>query len=480
MSISRFEILTCSPTWRGEYAVISSTGASLKKREEAVAAEMEVAMREKAIVMLLIASVGCCACSEQQPNYTKRHKTLSIESKKRCDEAGVKGTVFVFKPTKTEKTILDLTEGAQTALIEGLLSSHEANPEGVWTKLLAPLEDGRTRQTGPDLTKFRRAVVLSLANTSTNPADRISEADLTLAIRGRGSFVSWDRITTDFGEVDLGKITAADTRTVGLEGSVGGTTPAGAELNLTPKLSRENKLEEEVVFTRRYVALTGTIREGRVNLLQQSAAGVDLTGNATFVVNFAVDQDTKSRTLMYFGNLFRSPVEANPGAQVTLRFATARYFDPAGSIEADPSLKFRVRQVKQGTETITESDDEVAALEGGCALEPAPLVLVEAQDTRFSTWQLSARDKILSIARVRGASERSPDAMEVDFHNSSAAHLFLSWLRFPNTAKNGVDGRPLYLCDRGRVKGDVGGCSRLRRDDVSALTVTEFGWNFTD
>ena len=436
-------------------------------------------MLKKMLFATLALLIGGC-CKKPEPELTRRYLERTAEGAS-CSEAGVSGSVFVLEQPESAKTLLDLTEGAQTALVEGLVAAHKDEPEVLWAKLLTPLEDEQRLSTVADLTKFQRTVVISLANQPESPADRISQAEVRLSINEAGKFVSWDRIKTDFGEVDLGKVTGTDKRTLSLAGSIGGTTATGVELSLAPTITREQGLTEEVELRQRYVALTGTLTPKAAALLQQSTAGIDLTGNSTLVVQLET-ATRKRRMLMDFSNLFDGQKRAKRGDQVGLSFATALYAEETKPIEASAALTFVVRRVLKGEKTFIEGDDKVAALRGGCPLSPSPekVRLVDPEDMHFSTWQLWAGDAALSIDRLRGDRDKSEDPMQIDFRSSSAAHEFLSWLtKVSGKGTRGVDDRTLYLCEWNPATRDFRGeCPKLQATDTGNLAIRPIGWNW--
>jgi hypothetical protein len=157
--------------------------------------------------------------------------------------------------------------------------------------------------------------IVSLRENINTSADRIAEAEVTLTFvpptnddeKPVATFVSWNRFSTDFGEVDLGKFSSERKVTGAIKGTFAPLqVPVG--VSVAPGVSVEEAASREVQLRDRYIALTGILNKDNALLVQQGTVGVDVGGNVSFESEIEVAAQEVTATA--FLNLFNK--EAKP------------------------------------------------------------------------------------------------------------------------------------------------------------------------
>jgi hypothetical protein len=401
-------------------------------------------MRRMLLVLLscLPAALSGCALAGQKSEVTRRYAAHTFES---GDSTRVNLTVFAISVPERDATFLavnDLAPAAQAELVKAM--DDHANPQALVQALALPITGSSATPTFRDLTRMSRRLVFSLENRSRNPADRISKARISIRPGEGTRLLGWDRIANVYDTIDLGTLNLTRERKVG--GEVGLVLPV---LSATPSFNASSTatLEEAVTLRQRRTSLTGALQPREAVLLQEGGVGIDLTGNVTADIDFAVPAG--GDTTVFLPNL---PIkDGMPRCEVSPTFErqTLRFPSQADSVRIDVTVEYTVRDVRTGHETVTESDDVVVFVEGMRELQGVPITTAEA--LRFSIFALRLGNDYVTI---RGGSEASRLVTDQPLHFASFADAteMLRWIRrcpdwSTTSGRLHVGGRELTLAD---------------------------------
>jgi hypothetical protein len=407
------------------------------------------------LVLALQATAGCSALNRADPVVTRRYAARQFV---REDTPRVRITVFavpVPAPASSETVLTSLAPEAQAELVQ-LMGSRTENQgaRSLVQALALPIRGESSAPSFRDLTRMSRRLVFSLDNQSPEPSARVSQARIFVQPLGDTRFVSWNRIENVYETVELGKLSLSQGRSTSAE--LGLTLPV---LSAAPKVSAsaESTLGEEVLLTQRRTALTGALTPTHAMLLQQGGAGIDLTGNVTADFEIAVPHGGDHT--VFIPVLPMSGGAPACGTQPSFNRQTIRYPASGGgaapdSVRVDVTLEYTLRDVRQGHETITESDDFVVFATGvsraqGVAIIPAEALRFSVFELRMGDGRQQQRPTSGAAVTIQGASGGGSQGRisPLEFATFEEGVAMLTWLRKCNTAAVGfpllLDGRPL-------------------------------------
>lgn len=432
-------------------------------------------------LLLFALMVGLGACMTPKPKLTLRYRSQRTAASTTNNEAAL--TVFVTdaRDTAPDTNIFDLSERGQAALIKSLEAKTQDAEELISVLALPIAEDPPPRAT-LDHTVFKRRVVFSVANRSSNEADRLSSTNFILTgltPAGQAQFESWNRFASMYANVDLGKLSFKQNNdfnfTAGVTASL--KPPQIRELaGLTPSVgvdvSQSRSLEEDLILRQRYIEFTGTLRPGEAQLLQQGAVGLDLAGNHTIDLVIRVAPHSQRLTVTTFTDLFAQGQPKTPD-QVALRNQSVIVpRDQGQDITAQASLDYKLRRVIKGDTTFREGDDEVEFVSGTTSSQA--VLLISRTLLEYPTWSLAeavGSHEVLHVEKNPGdfqAAQTNPSItlQTLKLTSFQAAFNFLTWLRTANFGRPGVPtpeyrvgerklilgGRPLTPADVARLQ----------------------------
>lgn len=396
-----------------------------------------------AILLLLVA--GCWG-----PEITRRYKSATWAT---TDKSFVDVSAFVVAPPSSaapQPAVLQLSAQGQKALIEALAANASDNSK-LFTQLSGRFGGDESSST-IDQTRYHKRVVLSVvrnADTLYSPADRISGLTISLYDLTNGSFVSWDRFSTQYDTVDLGRLTLAKNNQIDLK--LTGQAPAGAAAPLGGSLdyTTSHNQSEEVLLRQRYVVLTGTLNSKQATLTEQGVMGIDLVGTSTVDVDVTTDAMPPGNYVAVLGPLRRKN-KWTPPDQIIVNWK--EFIFPKSCAPMTFTLRghYTVRKVENNDDTMTESDDRVVFLRG--TTPPSnPIVLVGSKELAALVWRVVSPDD---------AEVSFEDLQKRPLHFSSydQATQFLTWLN--QTRSLLLAGRTLQI-----------GTRKLTRADIPSLSV---------
>ena len=113
--------------------------------------------------------------------------------------------------------------------------------------------------------------------------------------------------------------------------------------------------------------------------------------------------------------------------------------DRCHDVMANVTLRYVLRHVVKGAETLVESDDLVQLRKG--LVSAAPVVLIPADELKLPIWTLQLQDEILHIRRLPGVAGGVPQPIRFDSFDQARA--FLVWLN--KTKAREIQGRALLF-----------------------------------
>src|SRR5262249_49488542 len=182
----------------------------------------------------------------------------------------------------------------------------------------------------------------------------------TLSNLKNGRFESWDRFSTAYDTVDLGRLSLA--KNSQLELKLSGQAPSGAPAASVDYTASHNQ-NEEVALRQRYVVLTGSLTSNRATLTEQGVVGIDLVGTSTIDVDVVVPALAGGEHVMAL-SLLREKGKWLPEDNVMINWRQIRVPKDCDPVTFELSARYVIRKVKRNAETIAESDDDVSFLTG--------------------------------------------------------------------------------------------------------------------
>jgi hypothetical protein len=353
---------------------------------------------------------------------------------------------------ESQPSILALSPQGQKALIDALSNTQSAS------NLFSELAQNFARDDSSSLvdkTKFHKRIVVSVADdpqAMLHPADRISDITITLSDLKNARFESWDRFSTQYDTVDLGKLSLAQTSQLALK--LSGQAPAPAAAGGSIDYTASHNQNEEVSLRQRYVVLTGTLTEDRATLTEQGVVGIDLIGTSTIDVDVTVPALAGGEHTVALGALSERS-KWLPQNKITLNWQELRVPRTCDPVTFMLSARYVIRRVQRNADTITESDDKVVFLSGNTsAIEP--IELITSGELKSLVWHLVSRGGD-EVGLLEGGGP-------LHFGSYDSATQFLTWLNKRRSLE--LADRTLYL-----------GLRRLCTRDIPALSVESIPLN---
>lgn len=344
-------------------------------------------MNRSMTAALLGLSVALATGCRSRPEITRRYATLESVAtpESPCADAVVlTGFVKVEDPPKPEPAVTRLTGTGQAELIRVL--SKGMKPPEILRLLGRPLGWAPPSKSNPlERRSLDRRVVFSVERgAGLLPADRVLSAEIRLALPATegGRFpriADWDRFSTKFGDVDLGKVTLTQSDEAKATASVGPYAGEALPVDLELVGRRERVLEEELALEARRVELTGVLEPGgkRARVFQEGAPGIDLVGNSVLDLTVDLSQASIDERRVYRVTAFKD--DDAPKAPADAEFTVATLLRPGPqAVTCSLSGSYVLRRVLAGGDTVIEGDDAVR-LERG-EFPPRDLVLVEQEE----------------------------------------------------------------------------------------------------
>jgi hypothetical protein len=348
-------------------------------------------------------------------------------------------------PESRNKSLWDLSAGAQTQLIQILDERYQGNEAFTSALNRAYLREGPQRTsdfTASDLrmvftiSRSKDYAALGRSGSHFSPADRIESLSFSLELSPASGlrFTGWNRYATEYGELEIADVSFSSS--LELEGEGSGERIDGSAGG---SFSRR----EDQVIRSRYMKLNGSLSDHRIEISEEGMRGIDLTGNVIADVSLAFDPfPERIATLVYAAG-----VEDAPARISGLRFTDAkvpRMEQAPERIMATLKMKYVYRHVEKGWRTFQEWDDRVAYYSGTITKQ---VPLFERHEYVPPFYGIGLEGPAETRVRIRIASGVE---YPLEFTSYAEAGDFLDWL---NTELQGEDslsigGYRLWFRDR--------------------------------
>ncbi|HWU09298.1 MAG TPA: hypothetical protein VN520_23435 [Streptomyces sp.] len=376
-------------------------------------------MRRLAL-MLVLGSVTLAACQPPQVNPVAIRRYAAARFVRDTAQYGAITVFSLPVPGAEADGVLDLSPQAQAEFVRAVAATPTAKSPGtIAAGLASPIQPETSPPGTRNLARVSRRVVFSIENRSMNPADRLHTARIIVRLNPDSAvFTGWDRIATRHNKVDVGTLTFTQERDVG--GELGLTIPV---VSATPKVtsSAGSSLVENVTLSQRLVELNGALTPSEAVLLQQSTAGLDLTGNvlADFVVQMRRPHPEWFYSFTHDGDGCGQP---------RLRGEYNWITTDTRPVPATVVLDYVLRRVDGGAATITESDDTVTFVS---AAQPIQAELIPTSALVVHSWLVRADRTLEGVLNLRSnvGGMDLERAKPVQFASYEDAERMVIWLK---------------------------------------------------
>lgn len=382
----------------------------------------------KSVTLLLSIAVLLAACSPE-PKVLKRYQHVSEREAEPGDPTpSVSFFALTVPRNNTQKTIFDLTDQGQAALLNGY-ARVTSTPDELRSAASAKLEIAPTQPADVDLTRFKRRIVFTVERGGARSADRLEWLKIKLAFESpKYVFTSWDKAETAYETIDLGALKINQKREAKINTSL---TPAsvGSLESVDVGVSGSESLDESQDQRRRIVDLNVSLPDDTyAAIVRQGAIDRDLDGNTIIDFEIQYTGATKTAAITKFSNLLEpdgKPVKAN---EIRMVLYEAHYPQEAEDVEATVSMEYDFRHVDDGHETLKEGDDHVVMIHGQTGNRP-PRVVVSKSDQIFEVWGLYSANAHVSFEPGGKSACKTPgNNTRVEFLTRDEALDFYWWL----------------------------------------------------
>ncbi len=268
---------------------------------------------------------------------------------------------------KQDRNLWDLSAGAQTQMIQILNERYPHNDQFMGALSKRYLNGGFDMPA--DLTRKDLKMVFTISkqrdyrklNESSSrfsPADRIEYLKFSLEIppEYKLKFSSWNRYTTEYGEIEIADVSFSTSLDLELDGSVKDTDAGGK--------TTFNRNEQQEVRAR-YLKLNGSISNKNITVEEEGTREIDLTGNVTAEVSLEFDGFPERIVIPHFSGdgLSHAGVTSLTGFSFT-DVMVPRMEEAPDTIMASLTLDYVYRHVQAGGKTFAEWDDQVEYYSG--------------------------------------------------------------------------------------------------------------------
>jgi len=391
-------------------------------------------MRATLAVGLVFLTTGCAS-----PYLTRRHTHASLKIAA-PDTEHVTISVFVtdVPPKDVRATLTTLSDRGQAAFVKAIASKSESSKD-----LLGTLGENLGESPPPglilDKTRFQRRLVLTAERSGPwkyESSDRIHYLRYNLSELSNATFISWDKFSTEYADVDLGKISLSQSisGTAGVNaGPVAGpATPVSASATATAS----RNLTEELSLRQRRIALTGILRAHEANLLQQGIVGIDLAGNATVDIDVRVTPKENPESVVTIPALKDKNGAWLTQDRIDLAWSYLRIPANTTPVTFKYMADYLVRHVCWNKRSIIEGDDWVELVSGQTPTVDGT-VLVDSDDLKDRVWLIVNKNR--ESLDIDG-----PDAGTLQFASFESARAILDWIRSEGTKAKG----PVRIANR--------------------------------
>ncbi len=409
------------------------------------------------LAILLVAGLFVTACAS--PELTRRYDSAEWVA---ATTPLVEASVFSIDPPGSAKTatLLSLTDRGQQQLIDEL-AEKSTNATALLESLGASI--GKKKKPGlvNDLTVIKRRLVLSAIRTATAgklPGDRIQSLVCKIEnLTANTTFESWDKFSTVYGTVDLGKITLAQTASANLGVTATSAENSGDPVERGGDISRSRTLTEEVSLRQRYIALSGILSRTSASIVQEGVVGIDLAGNAFVDITLKLDPQAPE-PVMAIGP-YKAAGNWRSASEISVNRRFIVFPQATSSILGDVQCDYILRSVadEKSRRSVVEGDDKAVFLHGKTNMQ-AGATLIPSTQLDFKVWFVT--DGAGNTLEVQYAGSSTA----LQFSTYEAAAQFMDWLTSQGVSQASgikIGGKPLSILGSALLPAQV---SRLSID----------------
>jgi hypothetical protein len=363
-------------------------------------------------------------------------------------------------PPAATKSVTDLSNLGQYALVNAL---EEQAPEELIAKLRSNLAVIPEKKISHfvDYTKLNKRVAFVVDKLPIAEGDRIEKIWITMTILDANfKITSCNRTTTEYMNVDLGKIVYSNTNgleltanagmtNTGMNGSAEAIKNSGSSKNgdnvlgdertlnnsitrtgvttqgLAAKFNASRSMTEDVQLKQRLVALAASIDKNSLRVFEEGISGIDLTGTITADFTAEYSNNVAVKKVYSFKNLTKANGELAKQNEIKIDEDWIAMYNVNDAINAEICYSAIYRKILKNARTITESDDKIDVVYGSTEScnKNEIITLIPKDALRPKTWTIQYK--------VKG-NEYLPlnlSESELRFSDSQNALEFLRWLK---------------------------------------------------
>lgn len=392
--------------------------------------------------LFLVASLSLLV-SCNSTKITKRYKKVSLEEISNIEDyVKVQAFAFDVKGVKTNKTIFDLSPRGQEALVEEI-GEKETTSKGVYKQLSKQFVRPSKPVTEVDRTKFKKRLVFSVEDLKNqNGANRLDWIKIKVKIpqnlQSNLRFVYWDKIITEYQEIDLGKISSSRTNSSGATPSFGINTEL-ITVGIDGNFSTSKTTAEELQLKQKIAKVYGSLAEDSLYLAIQAAPLQNLSGNIVLELSFEGTGTMNTKVFYDFKTKDAAGNYITTTSNVTVNKTIYQYLDlDYDTTNLELTYEARYRSVKRGrgAKTFMEGDD-VVTMYNGAETDATKFKLLDRDDLSRKVWSIEHSGSKLMLK-----DKNSTSLETIQFNSYKKAKNFLSWLQ--NTNSTEVKGYDIY------------------------------------
>jgi|GEM_PF-7097517 len=402
-------------------------------------------------ISVALALGGCATASK-----TKRYK--SISNKPIVASVSLNANIFTTKVSskpKATKTLADLPERAQKAIIEAANSSGTPLKASETGALMATKISTKKTQVNRDWTKVSRKLAVAIDyDSGVDPADRIDrlKAKFTLVDPISGTAISpgncdtqacfqgWSRLENQRRKIDLAELVFSQSNEISGKAGLTTLTPdldvLDVNANITRGLTETLKLKED------QLSIYGGLTDNEVFYVERGAALTDLGGMTFIDVSFS----------MPIENISPFGIESISKENGKFNLDGGLYKIPniaycSKDVKFDAEITSVIRHVVSGGNTFLEGDDSIQFIKGPVITKKGIKLASPVEINNRSTFGLFTRTgntgKYVVVRERTSALTADPSF----FLSKKTARQLLDWLNDQSSHKGSTLTQPLIFAD---------------------------------